>query len=94
MDTLNAKLIDKMNVFFLQMVDIYDSSQGLVKIGPCRWSPNPQLASWLSEDDDTILQVKRCVCYTSMLHSWPLSYLNPSQRECEAEIQEMTKHRL
>ncbi|XP_037621591.1 protein N-terminal asparagine amidohydrolase [Sebastes umbrosus] len=39
-----------------QMADIYDSSRGLVKIGPCKWSPNLDIAFWLSQDDDTILK--------------------------------------
>ncbi|XP_026158650.1 protein N-terminal asparagine amidohydrolase [Mastacembelus armatus] len=39
-----------------QMADIYDSSRGLVKIGPCKWSPNLDIAFWLSQNDDTILQ--------------------------------------
>ncbi|KAF3687265.1 Protein N-terminal asparagine amidohydrolase [Channa argus] len=39
-----------------QMADIYDSSQRLVKIGPCKWSPNLDIAFWLSQDDDTILK--------------------------------------
>lgn len=39
-----------------QMVDIYDSSQGLVKIGPCNWSPNMEIAFWLSQSDDIILK--------------------------------------
>ncbi|XP_054634459.1 protein N-terminal asparagine amidohydrolase [Dunckerocampus dactyliophorus] len=39
-----------------QMVDIYDSSQGLVKIGPCKWSPNMEIAFWLSQDDNIILK--------------------------------------
>lgn len=40
------------------MVDIYDSSRGLVKLGPCLWSPNMDIAFWLSQDNDTILKVK------------------------------------
>ncbi|XP_044047123.1 protein N-terminal asparagine amidohydrolase isoform X2 [Siniperca chuatsi] len=39
-----------------QMADIYDSSQGLVKVGPCKWSPNLDIAFWLSQNDDTILK--------------------------------------
>ncbi|XP_038550480.1 protein N-terminal asparagine amidohydrolase isoform X1 [Micropterus salmoides] len=39
-----------------QMADIYDSSKGLVKIGPCKWSPNLDIAFWLSQSDDTILK--------------------------------------
>ncbi|XP_062304477.1 protein N-terminal asparagine amidohydrolase [Osmerus eperlanus] len=39
-----------------QMADIYDSSKGLVKIGPCKWSPNLDIAFWLSQKDDTILK--------------------------------------
>lgn len=38
------------------MADIYDSSRGVVKIGPCKWSPNLDIAFWLSQDDDTILK--------------------------------------
>ncbi|XP_033948819.1 protein N-terminal asparagine amidohydrolase isoform X1 [Pseudochaenichthys georgianus] len=39
-----------------QMADIYDSSRGLVKIGPCSWSPNLDIGFWLSQEDDTILK--------------------------------------
>ncbi|XP_051562354.1 protein N-terminal asparagine amidohydrolase-like isoform X2 [Myxocyprinus asiaticus] len=39
-----------------QMVEVYDSSRELVKIGPCRWTPNSDLAFWLSQEDETILQ--------------------------------------
>lgn len=39
------------------MVEIYDSSRGLVKIGPCKWSSNLDVAFWLSQEDDTILKV-------------------------------------
>ncbi|RVE75689.1 hypothetical protein OJAV_G00001440 [Oryzias javanicus] len=39
-----------------QMADIYDCSRGLVKVGPCKWSPNLDIAFWLSQDDDTILK--------------------------------------
>lgn len=39
-----------------QMADIYDSSRGLVKIGPCKWSPNLEIAFWLSQNDATILK--------------------------------------
>ncbi|XP_071403518.1 protein N-terminal asparagine amidohydrolase isoform X1 [Centroberyx affinis] len=39
-----------------QMADIYDSSRGLVKIGPCKWSPNLDISFWLSQNDDTILK--------------------------------------
>ncbi|KAI3352825.1 hypothetical protein L3Q82_019403 [Scortum barcoo] len=39
-----------------QMADIYDSSRGLVKIVPCKWSPNLDIAFWLSQSDDTILK--------------------------------------
>ncbi|CAB1344524.1 unnamed protein product [Coregonus sp. 'balchen'] len=39
-----------------QMADIYDSSKGEVKIGPCKWSPNLDISFWLSQDDDTILK--------------------------------------
>lgn len=42
----------------MQMAEIYDSSQGLVKIGPCKWSPNLDVAFWLSHNDDTILKVR------------------------------------
>lgn len=41
----------------LQMADIYDASRGLVKIGPCKWSPNEDVAFWLSQNDNTILKV-------------------------------------
>ncbi|XP_053187812.1 protein N-terminal asparagine amidohydrolase isoform X2 [Scomber japonicus] len=39
-----------------QMAEIYDSSRGLVKVGPCKWSPNLDIAFWLAQDDDTILK--------------------------------------
>lgn len=39
-----------------QMADIYDSSRGLVKIGPCKWSPNLDIGFWLAQKDDTILK--------------------------------------
>lgn len=39
-----------------KMVDIYDSSRGHVKIGPCKWSPNVDVGFWLSQNDDTILK--------------------------------------
>ncbi|XP_060939530.1 protein N-terminal asparagine amidohydrolase [Limanda limanda] len=39
-----------------QMADVYDSSRGLVKIGPCEWSSNLDIAFWLSQNDDTILK--------------------------------------
>ncbi|XDV36531.1 hypothetical protein PO909_006288 [Leuciscus waleckii] len=39
-----------------EMVEVYDSSRELVRIGPCRWTPNEDLGFWLSQDDDTILQ--------------------------------------
>lgn len=47
----------KYNLVVLQMAEIYDASQGLVKIGPCSWSPNLDIAFWMSQDDDTILKV-------------------------------------
>ncbi|KAJ8413618.1 hypothetical protein AAFF_G00081250 [Aldrovandia affinis] len=39
-----------------QMADIYDTSKQEVKIGPCKWSPNRDIAFWLTQDDDTILK--------------------------------------
>uniref|UniRef100_A0AAY4A4K5 Protein N-terminal asparagine amidohydrolase n=1 Tax=Denticeps clupeoides TaxID=299321 RepID=A0AAY4A4K5_9TELE len=36
--------------------NVYDPSKEHVKIGPCRWSPNRDMAFWLSQDDETILQ--------------------------------------
>ncbi|KAL4624523.1 protein N-terminal asparagine amidohydrolase [Arapaima gigas] len=39
-----------------QMIEIYDSSKETVKIGPCNWPPNSDIAFWLSQDNDTILQ--------------------------------------
>ncbi|KAM9817755.1 protein N-terminal asparagine amidohydrolase isoform X1 [Syngnathus typhle] len=39
-----------------QMVEIYDPSRGLVKVGPCKWSPNMDFAFWLSQDDAIILK--------------------------------------
>lgn len=41
----------------MQMAEIYDSSQGVVKIGPCKWSPNLEIAFWLAQNDATILKV-------------------------------------
>ncbi|MBN3320970.1 NTAN1 amidohydrolase, partial [Atractosteus spatula] len=38
------------------MANIYDAGRGLVRIGPCKWSPNPDIAFWLTQDDDTILK--------------------------------------
>ncbi|XP_061888934.1 protein N-terminal asparagine amidohydrolase [Entelurus aequoreus] len=39
-----------------QMVDIYDSRQRIVKIGPCKWPNNMDIAFWLSQDDNIILK--------------------------------------
>ncbi|XP_066545434.1 protein N-terminal asparagine amidohydrolase [Amia ocellicauda] len=39
-----------------QMANIYDSSKELVKVGPCKWSPNMDIGFWLMQDDDTILK--------------------------------------
>ncbi|CAL8388593.1 unnamed protein product [Arctogadus glacialis] len=39
-----------------QMVDLYDSSRGLVRIGPCQWSGDLDIAFWMSQSDDTILK--------------------------------------
>ncbi|CAB1426074.1 unnamed protein product [Pleuronectes platessa] len=39
-----------------QMAELYDSSRGRVKIGPCEWSSNLDIAFWLSQNDDTILK--------------------------------------
>ncbi|XP_077101718.1 protein N-terminal asparagine amidohydrolase [Siphateles boraxobius] len=39
-----------------QMVEVYDSSRELVRIGPCHWTPNEDMGVWLSQDDETILQ--------------------------------------
>ncbi|CAN9509844.1 unnamed protein product [Ophioblennius macclurei] len=39
-----------------EMAEIYDSSRGLVRIGPCSWTPNPDLARWLSQSDAKILK--------------------------------------
>ncbi|XP_041640186.1 protein N-terminal asparagine amidohydrolase [Cheilinus undulatus] len=39
-----------------KMADVYDSKRGLVTIGPCKWSPNLDIAFWLSQNDDTILK--------------------------------------
>ncbi|PWA16836.1 hypothetical protein CCH79_00012772, partial [Gambusia affinis] len=38
------------------MTDIYDSRHGLIKVGPCRWSPDLEISFWLSQSDDTILK--------------------------------------
>ncbi|KAM4595697.1 protein N-terminal asparagine amidohydrolase isoform 2-T2 [Fundulus diaphanus] len=39
-----------------EMAGIYDSSRGLVEIGPCHWTPDMDIAFWLSQSDDTILK--------------------------------------
>ncbi|XP_076871935.1 protein N-terminal asparagine amidohydrolase [Brachyhypopomus gauderio] len=39
-----------------QMAEVYDSSKEQVKVCPCRWAPNRDIAFWLAADDDTILQ--------------------------------------
>ncbi|KAI4899543.1 hypothetical protein NFI96_016153, partial [Prochilodus magdalenae] len=39
-----------------QMAEVYDSTKEQIKIGPCRWAPNRDIAFWLAQDDDTILQ--------------------------------------
>ncbi|CAL1602002.1 unnamed protein product [Knipowitschia caucasica] len=39
-----------------EMAEIYDSVRGLVKIGPCKWSPNSEIAFWLDQSDATILK--------------------------------------
>lgn len=39
-----------------EMVEVYDSARELVKIDPCRWTPNEDMAFWLTQDDETILQ--------------------------------------
>ncbi|XP_066521747.1 protein N-terminal asparagine amidohydrolase [Hoplias malabaricus] len=39
-----------------QMAEVYDSSKEQIKIGPCRWTPNKDIAFWLSQEDNTILQ--------------------------------------
>ncbi|XP_057700365.1 protein N-terminal asparagine amidohydrolase [Corythoichthys intestinalis] len=39
-----------------QMVDIYDFSRELVQVGPCKWSPNMEIAFWLAQDDAIILK--------------------------------------
>lgn len=39
------------------MTDIYDSRHGLIKVGPCQWSPDLEIAFWLSQSDATILKV-------------------------------------
>ncbi len=63
------------------MAEIYDSSRRLVKIGPCHWPPNLDIAFWLSQKDDTILKVNVQIisspikvidsifCYASLLFS-------------------------
>lgn len=45
------------SISFYQIADVYDSSKEQMMIGPCRWTPNTDLAFWLDEDDETILQV-------------------------------------
>ncbi|KAM9769848.1 protein N-terminal asparagine amidohydrolase isoform 1-T1 [Menidia menidia] len=39
-----------------EMADIYDSSHGLVRVGPCKWSSNLDIAFWLSQSDEVILK--------------------------------------
>ncbi|XP_054896803.1 protein N-terminal asparagine amidohydrolase isoform X3 [Poeciliopsis prolifica] len=39
-----------------EMTDIYDSRHGLVKVGPCQWNPDLEIAFWLSQSDATILK--------------------------------------
>ncbi|XP_027873260.1 protein N-terminal asparagine amidohydrolase isoform X1 [Xiphophorus couchianus] len=39
-----------------EMTDIYDSRHGLIKVGPCQWSPDLEIAFWLSQSDATILK--------------------------------------
>ncbi|XP_043969587.1 protein N-terminal asparagine amidohydrolase isoform X2 [Gambusia affinis] len=39
-----------------EMTDIYDSRHGLIKVGPCQWSPDLEISFWLSQSDDTILK--------------------------------------
>ncbi|KAF4080110.1 hypothetical protein AMELA_G00166710 [Ameiurus melas] len=39
-----------------QIANVYDSSKEQLKIGPCRWPPSMDIAFWLDEDDETILQ--------------------------------------
>ncbi|XP_038163251.1 protein N-terminal asparagine amidohydrolase [Cyprinodon tularosa] len=39
-----------------EMADIYDSSRGLVKIGPCHWTPDRSIESWLTQSDDIVLK--------------------------------------
>uniref|UniRef100_A0A4W4FDC9 Protein N-terminal asparagine amidohydrolase n=2 Tax=Electrophorus electricus TaxID=8005 RepID=A0A4W4FDC9_ELEEL len=39
-----------------QMTEVYDSSKEQVRVSPCRWAPNRDIAFWLAADDDTILQ--------------------------------------
>ncbi|TRZ01026.1 hypothetical protein DNTS_016670 [Danionella cerebrum] len=39
-----------------EMVEVYDSTREVVKIGPCRWTPKDGTAFWLKQDDETILQ--------------------------------------
>lgn len=66
----------------LQMANIYDSSQGLIKIGPCKWSPNLDIAFWLSQNDDTILKVRDLavhliLCYAA--RTLTLAFLSRAQ---------------
>lgn len=68
------------------MVEVYDSSRELVKIGPCRWTPNNDMAFWLSQDDETILQVWKpsllmfehvCkVFHQNCRMKWPFSFIS------------------
>ena len=54
----SKQVVLKKPCFDFQMVDIYDSSRGLVKIGPCKWPGDLDIAFWMSQSDDTILKVK------------------------------------
>lgn len=58
-----------------QMVEIYDSSRGLVKIGPCKWSPNLDVAFWLSRNDATILKVRGCWIKSEFFDNYLLNSL-------------------
>lgn len=52
-------LVKKIVIEFYQIAEVYDSSKGQVKIGPCRWPVNTDIAFWLDEDDEIILQVTK-----------------------------------
>uniref|UniRef100_A0A672HXY0 Protein N-terminal asparagine amidohydrolase-like n=1 Tax=Salarias fasciatus TaxID=181472 RepID=A0A672HXY0_SALFA len=39
-----------------EMVEIYEPNQGIVKVGPCSWPPQPDLIKWMTMTDKEILE--------------------------------------